>query len=90
MKRHTTYEKCPALGVIWHKCKKRVKAQCLSKATATVETQVNVVYLGTLNSKDSTAWMATVCPKRQEIWSKMDTGTEVTTISEETYQRSED
>ena len=85
-RKHAPGEKCPATGVICHRCKKKghFKAQCLSKTVA--ETELGAAFLGTLTPETESAWMATIRLERKEIQFKLDTGAGVTAISEKTYQ----
>ena len=84
----------PARNVICHNCKKRghFKAHCLSKtsqaSTGEVEAEEEgAAFLGTLSSGSSSSWRSTVSLNDKAVEFKLDTGAEVTAVSEETYKR---
>ena len=90
--RHTTGSKCSAIGATSHKCKKKrhFSARCLSKSIATVSTSEDEerAFLGAVTlSKKQKSWLVEVQLNEHAISVKMDTGAEVTTITEETYQK---
>ena len=94
-RKHAAGEKCPALGVVCHRCHRKghFKAQCLSKTVATVETAddddtafLDAAFLGMIHTRASTIWMSSVKLGGKEVQFKLDTGAEVTAISDSTYQ----
>ena len=94
IKKHTGGEKCPALGVTCHKCKRKghFKAQCLSKTVASIETTdddaafLDAAFLGMVNTRSSTVWMSSIELAGITVPFKLDTGAEVTAISDSTYK----
>ena len=87
--RHTV-DKCPARSATCHKCNRRghFSAQCLSKtvAAATNELSLDAAFLGTVTSQQESSWTISLQLQSREIPFKLDTGAEVTAISEETYK----
>ena len=65
-------------------------SECLSKATAvTQEVEISSeeeAFLGTVASKDNTSWSVNIRLQGIETGFKMDTGAEVTVISDEVYK----
>ena len=93
-RKHQGNEKCPARNVICHNCKKRghFKAHCLSKTSQASTAEVEVeeegaAFLGTLSSGSSSSWRSTVSLNNKAVKFKLDTGAEVTAVSEETYKQ---
>ena len=92
-RKHAAGETCPALGVTCHKCNRKghFKAQCLSKTVATLQTQeddsafLDAAYLGMVHTQPSSVWMTSVKLGGTPTEFKLDTGAEVTAISERTY-----
>ena len=90
--RHTPGSKCPAIGGTCHKCKKKghFSARCLSKLIAIVSTSEDEerAFLGAMTlSKKQKSWLVEVQLNGHAISFKMDTGAEVTAITEETYRK---
>ena len=89
--KHQSQEQCPAKNAICHRCKKRghFKAHCQSKVAATTsELQADdLAFLGTLSAEGSSTWRSKVNLDRRDINFKLDTGAEVTAISESTYRQ---
>ena len=83
-RKHQGNEKCPARNVICHNCKKRghFKAHCLSKTSQASTGEVEAEEEGA-----SSSWRSTVSLNNQAVEFKLDTGAEVTAVSEETYKR---
>jgi len=85
--------KCPALSVICHKCQKKghYSSQCLSKTIAATAQAVEYsdseeeTFLGAMRSDKVTVWLTNVCLQGKEIQLKMDTGAEVTVVSDRDY-----
>ena len=93
-RKHQGNEKCPARNVVCHNCKKRghFKAHCLSKpsqaSTAELEAEEEgAAFLGTLSSGSSPCWRSTVSLNNKRVEFKLDTGAEVTAVSEATYKQ---
>ena len=83
---------CPAKDVICNKCQKKghFAARCLTKAVHNVEQDsptLDSFYLDTIeNSQDTNFWTTDVDVNNVTITFKVDTGAEVTAISEETLK----
>ena len=81
---------CPAKDATCRKCQKKghFAAMCLTKAIRNVEQESSVLesfYLDTiLNTQDTNFWTADVKVNNVTVTFKVDTGAEVTAISEET------
>ena len=82
-------DKCPAKEVTCHRCKKKghYSSQCFAKkiSEVTTESVLDTAFLDTVTDEHSSAWFATVKLNERETKFKLDTGAEVTAISEETY-----
>ena len=83
-------DKCPARNASCHKCNRKghFSSQCFSKtaAVSTNELSLDAAFLGAVSSEQDTAWTCTLLIDEKEISFKLDTGAEVTAISEETYR----
>jgi ribosomal protein L44E len=81
-------DKCPARGVTCHKCHKRghYERQCRSKSISEI-TNDDIAYLNVLEEDQETSWKAPVKLGETEMYFKIDTGAEVTAISEQTYRK---
>ena len=93
-RKHQGNEKCPARNVVCHNCKKRghFKAHCLSKPSQASTTELEAeeeeaAFLGTLSSGSSPCWRSTVSLNNKRVEFKLDTGAEVTAVSEATYKQ---
>ena len=88
--KHQGQEKCPAKNVIFHRCKKQghFKAHCQSKVPAsTSELQTeDLAFLGTLAAEGNSTWRCTVNLSGTDTQFKLDTGAELTAVSERTYR----
>ena len=96
-KTHNTGDKCPARSAVCHKCRRKghYEAQCRSKtiAGATLDTDdfsldaSSVVTVGTVTGSKATCWnVDLVVQDNTPVSFKIDTGAEVTVISEKDYQ----
>ena len=93
-RKHRAGERCPALGVTYNRCNRKdhFRAQCLSKTVATMETSnddpafLDAAFLGMVHTRASTVWTSSVKLGGKQIQFKLDTGAEVTAISDSTYQ----
>ena len=90
--KHPIPEKCPAKSATCHKCNRKghYASQCLSKTVAASAHEVEAdseeeVFLGTVTSDKETAWTVNIQLQGKEVLFKLDTGAEVTVISEEVY-----
>ena len=88
-------EKCPAKGVVCNNCGKRghFGKHCFSKKKAksagelSLDTSsLDTAFLGNLSMANESSWSADVEIKREAIHFKLDTGAEVTAISEKSFQ----
>ena len=88
-------DKCPARDVTCHRCQKKghYSTQCYSKRTSTApvsevtsESHLDTAFLDTLTTGLETSWTIKLQLQRQMLTFKMDTGAEVTAISEESYR----
>ena len=83
--------KCPACNAICYKCqhKGHFSSQCLTKSATdelTTETKEVDQFLGVVISNTDSAWLATVQLQDKGVTFKLDTGAEVTAISETIYR----
>lgn len=89
-KEQHTSSMCPARDAICHKCHKKghYGAQChTKKASLNDTTALDTAFLdATSASSSETAWYADIQVNKQNVKFKLDTGAEVTAISQETYQ----
>ena len=82
---------CPAKEAICHKCKKKghYSAQCFSKGVAEVSSQptsnLDITYLNTIGSGSHASWKATIKVNNQMMTFKLDTGAEVTALTEPAF-----
>ena len=85
-------EKCPAIDAECHNCKKRghFSSQCFSKRISEVEVteecNLEAALLNTVESNPKTFWVDKISINRQETVFKLDTGAEVTAISQQTFE----
>lgn len=81
-------QSCPAKDAVCHKCRKKghYSAHCLSRVPKTSQTAsvYDTSYLTAVTTQDTdTAWNATISLNGEDIRFKLDTGAEVTVISED-------
>ena len=83
-------DKCPAKSATCHKCNRKghFSAQCFSKTTAaaTHELSLDMAFLGVVTSEQEPSWTTTLLLGNRQTTFKLDTGAEVTAVSEEVYQ----
>ena len=86
-------ERCPAKDATCHHCRKKghYSAQCLTKrqvseVTHEDETVLDTAFLGAVEPQSS-AWFITLTLNGHDTHFKIDTGAEVTAISEEMYEQ---
>ena len=85
--------RCPARNATCHRCQKigHYSTQCFSKTVSEVvpgDHDVDTVFLGTMTSdSEESAWFTKIQLYGQETRFKLDTGAEVSAISEKTYQQ---
>lgn len=84
-------DKCPAKDATCHRCQRKghYSALCRTKAVSAVsgENTLDTAFLDTVESSSETAWFAKIQPGDQETLFKLDTGAEVTAISQQAYQQ---
>ena len=84
-------QQCPARDAECHRCHKKghYKSMCKTKTVSSVDTedsQLDSAYLDTLTEDQSSAWSVSVMVGQQALTFKVDTGAEVTAISERAFQ----
>ena len=95
-------QQCPARDAICHKCRKKghYSSQCFSKSIADVtlgpilhspegakdSDYYDTAYLDAVGTGQSSKWTTTISIAGAEVIFKLDTGAEVTTISETTFK----
>ena len=91
--KHKPGDRCPAKQAICRKCNRKghYATVCFSKTVAALAHEVEVkedpAFLGTLGSDTDTSWTSTLRVAGRRIQFKLDTGAEVTAISEATYHK---
>ena len=89
--KHQTGDRCPAKEATCHKCNRKghYQSQCFSKTVAatTNELSLDTAFVGTVSSKQQLSWTTTLLVKGKEVTFKIDTGAEVTAISEDTFRQ---
>ena len=89
---HKTGDRCPARSATCHKCGKKghYLSQCFSKTThasaRVVEADQESAFLGSVTEQNQVQWTTTLRIARKNVRFKLDTGAEVTAISEATYR----
>ena len=88
---HNKGERCPATHVACFKCGKKghYGTQCFSKRGTASANQVSMdsAFLDTVGSREKSVWTATVSVQDKKVIFKLDTGAEVTAISEDTFKK---
>ena len=83
-------DKCPAKDATCHKCQRKghYSAHCYSKSVSTLseESSLETAFLDTMSSKQDKAWFSSICIGDQETLFKLDTGAEVTAVSQDSWQ----
>ena len=95
--RHQAGETCPAAGVTCHKCNKEghFGAHCFSYrevASISTEGELQSAFLGALSTKslvtiEKSSWSVDIHIQDRTVPFKIDTGAEVTAITQETWHR---
>ena len=84
-----TRDKCPARDVTCLKCRKigHYASQCRSRNTSLDETGLDTAFLdATSSTSGETAWFADILVGKQKVTFKLDTGAEVTALSQGAYE----
>ena len=86
-------QQCPAKDAVCYNCRKKghYSGQCLSKSSkeATKVSEISttedpsVAYLSTIGTREETSWLSTVAVNSEPMKFKVDTGAEVTALTEE-------
>ena len=87
--RHKQGERYPAKTATCHKC----KGKCFSKtvaATIQEDEAQDSAFLGPVTTESESTWNSTLKIARERIQFKLDTGAEVTAVSEATYRKLRD
>ena len=90
-KEHPKGGNCPARDATCHKCNRKghYSAQCFSKTvakTTTDDQSVDTLFLDAVASERKSVWRSTIRLEGQEVQFKIDTGAEVTVITEDVYK----
>ena len=90
--KHDKGVRCPAKDDICRKCNRKghYSSQCFSKTVAGVNTSelnLDTAFLGGVRANSGSLWTTKLLLNKRETSFKLDTGAEVTAISEETYRR---
>ena len=82
------FDNCPAKDAQCFKCNRKghFGSQCLSKTVAATETNLDAAYLDIVQTDCEQSWSATVQIADKPVLFKLDTGAEVTAISEQVYK----
>ena len=87
---HTGGKQCPASTVTCHKCKQKghFASQCFSKTVkaTTDEVSLDSSFLDAMTSTSQNSWNTKVLLEKTSVNFKLDTGAEVTAITEETFK----
>ena len=88
---HNKGERCPATDVVCFTCKKRghFEAHCFfrNKPRATAnEVSLDGAFLDTVESSTAKCWITILLLENKTVSFKLDTGAEVTAVSEETFK----
>ena len=92
--RHPPGTKCPASTAVCHKCNRKghYQSQCFSKTVAAtdeveLDTEMDTAFLGAVSDGTIAPWTVSIRVGDKEIPFKMDTGAQVSAISEKMYQK---
>ena len=86
---HQADSRCPASTATCHRCNRKghYQSQCFSKTRAhTDELTTDTVFLGAVVEKQNSPWQISALVDDKQVSFKLDTGAQVTAISEETYR----
>ena len=83
------HEKCPTKDANCDRCTKKghYSSQCFTKQVSEVSSEnvLDTAFLDTVRGEQTSAWFTTIKPDEQQTRFKLDTGAEVTAISEQSY-----
>ena len=84
-------EKCPAKDAVCHRCEKKghYSKQCYTKLVSEVasENYLDTAFLDAISNATERPWTAKIRVRGVELAFKLDTGADVTAITEESYKR---
>ena len=88
--------KCPAFNAVCYRCHKRGHFQscCKSRSIPTTpvgdqeDNSINTAFINTLGEEDSILWFVNLTLGNKEVSFKIDTGAEVTAVSEKVWKQS--
>ena len=87
---HTRGEQCPAINITCHKCKRKghFASQCFSITVKAVTDKVSLdsSFLDAMTSESQTSWNTKLLLDKTGVNFKLDTGAEVTAVTEETFK----
>ena len=87
--KHEKGSRCPAKEAVCHKCNRKghYSKKCFSKTVAagSNELSLDTAFVGALRANQGTSWTTTLLVEKKPVSFKLDTGAEVTAISEQTY-----
>ena len=78
--------KCPARDTTCHKCKKKGLYQTVCRSTGIIDTVEDDQFLGTIHTKSDQGWNITLELNGKFCNCKIDTGEDVTVISEKSFR----
>ena len=82
-----TRSKCPAKDAVCHKCQKKGHYGSMCRSMTVKKSTLNDSFLDTVTTPtDEKAWFVEILVGGSKVTFKLDTGTEVTAVSEETYR----
>ena len=82
-----TRSKCPAKDAVCHKCQKKGHYSSMCRSTTVNESTLDDSFLDTVTTPtDEKAWFVEILVGGSKVTFKLDTGAEVTAVSEETYR----
>ena len=87
---HQSPDKCPALSATCFKCHRKGHYGSVCRSNTALEVQASSdeeeIFLGAVTSNKDSAWTVNLLLQQKEVQFKMDTGVEVTVISDKVYQ----
>ena len=86
---HKRGEQCPAINITCHKCKRKghFAFQCFSKTVKAANDEISLdsSFLDAMMSESQTSWSTELLLEKTGVNFKLDTGAEVTAVTEETF-----
>ena len=88
--KHPRGDRCPARDATCHKCNRKghFQSQCFSKTVAATSNELSLdsAFVGNVSTSQPVSWNTTIFMKEREVNFKLDTGAEVTAISNTLYR----